>query len=788
MALNLFKDHGVLGINSRNMEYLRPFNRKKAVRMADSKLATKQFLSTRGIPVPKLIATIRSYEDLEKFDFDSLPDSFVLKPNAGYGGEGIIVISKKIIEGVWEKIGGGKITEEDLSEHINDILDGQYSIANLPDVAFFESRVDSAEFIPGLKVEGLPDIRVIVHNLIPVMAMLRIPTPASGGKANVHLGGIGLGIDLTSGKTTHATQFNKLLVELQDGIPAAGHEIPHFDEILRIAAEAQIHTNLGYLAADLVVDAKEGPVLLEVNARAGLMVQIANLAPLKKRLEKVKGLKVDSPEKGVKLAKDLFGKSKVKKKKHPKKKVVNYIEDCEILLKDGSQRVKAELDATHETTAIDAALAEKLELSQVGKSAKEVHLKIIVGGERITTVAEKEDLEEANYKIILGRRDLTNFLINPASKEEKILPKEKLVPVETGSQKDYQEIDKKLMEIDKKVRLLHYLKPTNLLSEQKKFLVSQDNNPTFHYRELKFDVGKLLSELDLVKIPTTSLGEIFTAKKGEIVRKLKLLQAIGTAEFTERSHELYGFPSAETLAQARKLIMTRPKKFPLERETMDAVSASEGFKKAFEKYRLDKWQFTFRDDLVADALASKSHTLFIRSAAKWSPERLRSTIAHEVETHILRAENGKLQPYQIFARGLADYLETEEGLAIYNQALVLRKSHEKEYWPVLSLLAVEYATTHSFREVYDFVRQAGFSEDRAWKTAVKVKRGLIDTREAGGFTKEHTYFSGLQKIQKFVDSGGDLKKLYVGKIRVEDLEKVEKIPKLKKPEILPEFY
>lgn len=785
MPFSFLKDHGVLGINSRNLQYIRPFNRKKAVRMADSKLATKQFLSTRGIPVPKLIGTIRNHEDLEKFDFSILPDSFVLKPNAGYGGEGIIVVAQKILDGVWQKVGGGEITEADLRAHIIDIIDGKFSIASMPDIAFFESRVNSVEFIPGLAVEGLPDIRVIVHNLIPVMAMLRIPTPASGGKANVHLGGIGLGIDLASGKTTHAVQYNKLLEKLEGGIVAAGHEIPHFHEILKIAAEAQIHTNLGYLAADLVVDAKEGPVLLEVNARAGLMVQIANLAPLKKRLEKVKGLKVESPEKGVKLAKELFGKTKIKKKKYPKKKVVNYIEDCEILLSDGSQRVKAELDVTHETTAVDAKLAEKLALPQVGESEKEVHLKIIIGGERITTVAEKEDLQEANYKIILGRRDLTNFLINPASKEEKILPKE---PEAKAKKVDYRAIDKQLMDIDKKVRLLHYLKPKNLISEQKKFRTSKDYNPVFHYRELKFDVAKLLSELSLVKVPDTLLGQIFDAKRDEIARKLRLLQSIGTAEFTQRSRELYGFPDEQTLSAAREMLKQRPKKFPIDRETVDAVGASEEFKKVFQKYGLKKWKCTLRDDLVSDALASKSHTLFVRSGAKWSPERLRATIAHEIETHILRAENGKSQPYQIFARGLADYLETEEGLAIYNQMQVLKKAHEKEYWPVISFLAVEYAATHSFREVYDFVREQGFGDERAWKTAVKVKRGLANTAESGGFTKEHTYFSGAQKIKAFVDNGGDLKKLYVGKIRVEDVEQVEKIPELKKATIFPEFY
>ncbi|MFH0776825.1 MAG: tyrosine/phenylalanine carboxypeptidase domain-containing protein [Patescibacteria group bacterium] len=785
MVFPFFKNHGILGINSRNLEYLRPFNRKKAIKMADSKLSTKQFLSTRGVPVPRLIATIRNREEFDRFDFEILPDSFVLKPNAGFGGEGIVVVKEKILDGVWQKVGGGKLTEAELREHIEDILDGEFSIASLPDIAFFESRVDSIEFISGLAVEGLPDVRVIVHNLIPVMAMLRVPTPESGGKANVHLGGIGLGIDLASGKTTHAVRFNQLLDELPGGIPTAGHLIPDFDEILKIASAAQLHTNLGYLAADLVVDQKDGPLLLEVNARAGLMVQIANLAPLKKRLERVRGLKVDSPEKGVKLGKELFGKTQ-KKKKYPKKTVVDFIEPAEILLKDNTiHRVKVELDPTHATTAIDAELAEKLQLAPVEKNSKNVHLKIILADERLTTVAEKTDLSDANYKIILGRRDLSNFLINPVAKEEPILPKEKKP---TARPVDFAVLDRKLVVLDKKIRLLHFLKPINLLAEKKKFSALKNYDPVFHYKKLTFDPQKLLAELAAIEIPESPLGALFRGKKLEMRRKIELLESIGKPDFAEKSRQLYGFPSPEIIATAEKLLAAKPKKFSAEKIDLDAKSAAEEFQKTFAKYGLKNWKVVLKTDLVSDALAGKSGTLFVRAGAKWSPERLRATIAHEVETHILRTENGRAQKYEIFARGTGNYLEIEEGLAIFNQNKVLQSAHEKEFWPIASCLAVAAAAEKSFSQIFALVKKYGFDDERAWKTAVKVKRGLTATAGPGGFTKDAIYFSGLQKIQKFVADGGDLKKLYLGKIKISDLPTLEKIPEIHPAKLLPEFY
>jgi len=786
LPFSIFKNHGILGINARNLEYLRPFNRKKAMQMADSKLATKQFLSTRGIPVPKLIATIRDHNDLAKFDFNALPDSFVLKPNAGFGGEGILVVKNKVSAGIWQKISGDPLTEEKMQSHILDILDGKFSIASIPDIAFFESRVNSTEFIPKLEVEGLPDIRVIVHNLIPVMAMLRIPTPESGGKANVHLGGIGIGIDISSGKTTFATQFNKLIDQLPGEIQTNGHLIPQWDEILLVASKSQLHTNLGYLAADVVIDEKEGPVLLEVNARAGLMVQIANLAPLKKRLERIRGLTVDSPEKGIKLGKELFGKSGKKKSKKVKKTVVSYIEQGEILLGKESYRVTAELDPTHETTAIDAKLAKKLEMEKVSETANTIKLKLLLGGQRITTVAELTNLEDANYKIILGRRDLADFLIDPTSRETRILPKAK--PRSSVEKFDFGTLDKKLMAFDRQIKLLYYLKPTNLLLERKKFFTKKNYNPQFRYLKPKFDAADLLSELNKLDCPESPLGRIFHDKKIEISQKIILVSAVGTPDFTDCSRKLYGFPKIETVIAAREILDNKPHHFARENAALDATAASREFEKTFKKYGLKKWKVILREDLISDVIAGKRNTLFVRSGAIFSPERLLGTIAHEVETHILRAENGKTQPYEIFARGLANYLETEEGLAIFNQNLVLKKDSEKKYWPIVNLLAVEFAATHNFCEVFNFVKKYGFDSERAWKTALKTKRGLSDTATPGGFTKEHLYFSGLHKIAKFVDGGGDLQKLFVGKIKVEDIETVAQLSEIRPAKLLPDFY
>lgn len=776
------KDHGILGINARNLEYLRPFNRKRAVKMADSKLKTKQFLAARNIPVPKLIATIRTAKEIEKFDFESLPESFVVKPDAGFGGEGILVITNKLAPNHWRKINDHTITLLELKEHLQDILDGRFSLASLFDLALFENRVKTTEFIPGLAVTGLPDIRVIVHNLIPVMAMLRLPTIESEGKANVHLGGIGLGLDLTTGETTYATSYNQLLTELPGGIPVRDHKIPYFTEILKIASEAQLHTNLGYLAADIAVDEKEGPVLIEINARAGLMVQIANLAPLKSRLERIRGLKVTSPEHGIKLGRQLFGKP-TKKKKSPKKPIINYIEPGEILSKDKNHRIRVECDPTREISVIDQELAQKIELVKAGLNS--FHLKIILGGQRLKTIVESQDLSQADYKVILGRRDLTNFLIDPTLENptKNVLPKIKTT--QSNPAFDFAKIDRELFEIDRQIKLLAYLKPVNLLSERRRFFTQPKSEPIFKYPPLKFRVNDLLFRLNELNCPLTPLGKIFAAKKNEIERKIDLLIKIGTPQFSAVSRALYGFPTENDFQEAEKALLKRPPTYTPETPIYDAATAKNKFQQAFQKNGLVKWQVAIRENLVADVIAGKTSTLSLRAGATFSQERLDALIAHEIETHIFRAENGSLQPFRIFNRGFADYLETEEGLAIFQQNKVLPTGNAKLYWPAINLLAVARSPELSFRGIFELVQRFGFDSERAFRTALKIKRGLTDTSQPGGFTKEMVYFKGLNKIKKFAEEGGDLKKLFLGKIRLEDIPNLKHIPELKPAKFLP---
>jgi len=313
-----YKD--ILGLNRRNQEYVRPYNSPSAKRLADNKIRTKKALAKEGIKTPEVYKLIRNKQQLKFLDWESLPKSFVIKPNQGTGGNGIIVFyGKKKGELAWIRPSGDIMTKNDIILHIENILDGRFSMGNKKDIAIFEERVKTDSLLKQYSYKGVPDIRVICFNGVPIMAMTRIPTKRSDGTANLHSGAICVGIDIATGITTYAMQMNtssllsdtyediETTQDLRENKPLRGIHIPDWDNILEIALKCQRVSKLGYIGVDIALDAEHGSIVFELNARPGLGIQVANKAGLRWRLEKVKDIEVGSIKKGIRLAKSIFG-------------------------------------------------------------------------------------------------------------------------------------------------------------------------------------------------------------------------------------------------------------------------------------------------------------------------------------------------------------------------------------------------------------------------------------------------------------------------------------------------
>ncbi len=288
LLLSPLRERGILGINSRNLDYIYPGNPRELFPQADNKLETKEIANKIGVPVPETYGTIRFQNEVTTLlTIIKGQNSFVIKPAGGCGGNGILVI-KEVKEGQYYKPSGKQLSQDDLKYHIHNILSGMFSLSGRGDVAFIEEAVEFDPIFEEIAYLGVPDLRIIIYRGVPMMAMLRLPSKASDGKANLHKGGLGVGIDIATGLTLRGIQYNRYVTQHPDTSGnLEGHQIPHWDHILDIAAKLGDQTEFTYLGVDIVLDKNRGPLLLEINARPGLSIQIANGVGLLPRLDKI---------------------------------------------------------------------------------------------------------------------------------------------------------------------------------------------------------------------------------------------------------------------------------------------------------------------------------------------------------------------------------------------------------------------------------------------------------------------------------------------------------------------
>ncbi len=283
------KKAGVVGMNRRNVELIAQNNPRHLYPRVDDKLITKQITTEKGIAVPAMIGVARTQFHVRQLqNFLKEDQTFVIKPSKGSGGKGILVITGRDGDD-FIKPSGNRVTPKELQHHVSNILSGLYSLGGKPDVAMIEELVEFSDVFDGFSYEGVPDIRVILYHGYPIMAMTRLSTSESDGKANLHQGAVGLGIDISTGRALKAVQHGQPVEHHPDtGRKLSELNVPYWESLLNLASCCYEVTELGYLGADIVLDKNRGPLLLELNARPGLAIQIANGMGMQPRLSLIK--------------------------------------------------------------------------------------------------------------------------------------------------------------------------------------------------------------------------------------------------------------------------------------------------------------------------------------------------------------------------------------------------------------------------------------------------------------------------------------------------------------------
>jgi len=341
------------------------------------------------------------------------------------------------------------------------------------------------------------------------------------------------------------------------------------------------------------------------------------------------------------------------------------------------------------------------------------------------------------------------------------------------------------LELDNISRRISFnaINPINNNKEKERFFKDQDHNPQFKYTKYREDLDELRKRVLAVKTDNSVPGRILKQIKTVYLGDIEMLRSRGDAKgFTRESQKLYGRPDNGLIKQAKNLLKLETKK---EKKIYTSKQVINKFRLAFLKYGFP-WTVEEKD-MIANAAAKPSQRkLLIKKDTRFSKNFVKRLIVHEIGTHAMRAENGAMQPYTFFMRGFPGYLMTEEGLAVVNEEInnCLNNQILKVY--AGRVIAIDSALKSSFADTYALLRK-DFSKAVAWRLTIRAKRGLGDTTLPGACTKDINYLKGYIEIKKYLKAGGNLNKLYYGKIGLQHVELLDKMHGLINPMFLPMF-
>jgi alpha-L-glutamate ligase-like protein len=770
-----FFSHGILGMNARNLRYIRTKNSDESISLADSKLKTKHFLSSRGIPFAETYFTIPNQQELHKFSLKNIKsNAFVIKPNKWSWWKGILIVKR---ESEAYFISWESWTEEEIKLHMIDILHGSFSLHGSTDTIVIEELLSPWKDFSLYCKYGLADIRVIVYNLVPITAMVRMPTIHSSGKANLAQWWIWIGLNIASGEVISFFQSKKIYTT---SFPTEyewikNQHIPFWDDILLYSSQIQLHTKLGYLALDWVIT-KNWPKLLEINARAGLEIQNVNLVPLAARLKQVETLKVLSPEKWVEIAKTLFHTEIITDTLGKK---ILYLEqkwhiwDREILLYS---------DVKREKTSISRNLLDN-------EVNSDIH--VITDTQVSVHIREYDVLDEEKYSIYLWKDILKDYLISPTVH---------LVQTEFSSHskwtKELLEYDDEVYRASKKVNLSSLLKPNNYFVALDEFIRSPwDYNPVFEYHfpsdekilALKEDLKHLFERGYSMKQKGSSIAELYIEKLTEIENKIFLVEAYKSENFekiTRYNEFLFWKTDQNLLSLAKEKVLQTQNvswwEWSVLGRVLELDQVASAIHRYFENHNIPKIPITIESGNLSRMSVSygKNVKIHISRNAVIRDKEIDAILSHEIGTHFRRYLNGKETELKLFQFWTGYYLSDEEWFAIYRSFKHLPEGYEKNaMYLKYYLLAV--ADTLSFNEAVNLIRSLypEKASESIFSDAVRLKRGITHAWErwihGTTYQKDKIYLDGYMRVKKWIDEGGDHEKLFYGKIKIQDLKIID---------------
>lgn len=770
-------DFWILSMNKRNLEFIKRLNPKTSINLADNKIETKIFLEERWISVPKTLAIIPTKKYLNSFQLSSIKEnSFVIKPVFWSKWNWILIVEniKNWEYKIWDEI----VSEWFLKWHMQDILNWDFSLNYWYDKVLIEEKLVPWNSFEKFCDFWLADIRVIVYNLVPVAAMVRVPTISSSWKANLAQWWIWIWIEVGSGiiNTLYKNRkvYRKIFPEWFEEL--RWYEIPFWDEILLSSSKAQFFVNLWYLALDWVIT-DTWPKILEINARAGLEIQNVCLLPLKNRLEKIQDLKVLEPEKWVELSKSLFSEKLSSKEK--KSKIIYLSQEWKLLYDETDEDVIVKVNLNNKYNFLSKNLY-KLILN------KSYSLEL---GNNISFKKLRFQLDEnlEDNVISLWSNSLKWYLICPdvnIKKQELFIPNKankNEIPI-------LRIIDEKVWRLDKKISLSSALRPLNFFEELNRFIeLKWQYNPVFEYDfPSESRLIELEEEIYLLKKSyfkewfefKSKFSKLFLDKIIELEDKIYLIKAYKEQDYSK----IYKYNEKLFWKIDNKLLELCENKSNLLYdnsllwEIMDHNYVVNYIKDYLSKNSLLSYVKVIlsSSNISRISVNRKKGAIEIRVSIDWifREKELDWIIAHEIWVHLVRYLNWKKTWWNILETWVADYLKTEEWLAVYNSLKFFPKWYEKNSI-YHNYYMIELAKKMDFKELAEVWFKLKWNDYvKVFKTITRFKKWIIDTKQKNPwafFSKDKVYLDWYISIKEWIEKWWDVEKLMIWKIKIDDL-------------------
>jgi len=338
------------------------------------------------------------------------------------------------------------------------------------------------------------------------------------------------------------------------------------------------------------------------------------------------------------------------------------------------------------------------------------------------------------------------------------------------------QVEKDFWLFSKQHQFFDYINPTNVEWCKASFLRAIENgvdyNPVFEYRDIDFSVSQVIASLQSFRNHfekhQSYESQLYCKAIDFDIDWIENISRRNSVKFTNWLSNLYAKPSKYNLNLAIETIRELNPS-PL-KEILKPSAAQERMDTELQKRDYCNWTTMISWDITAKIYVDSIHNKIVINGNKlFSHQELDRLIVHEIDTHVLRHENGKKQNSLIYAYGFPDYIETEEGLALFAEYKTNLLSDLDLSKYCARLIASYYTYELSFCDLFWLLCEY-VPQEIAVDIVIRVKRGLHDSASKGGFTKDQVYFSGFNLIRGLdIDK---LRLLYVGKVGVADLDRI----------------